>query len=73
MESRLKLIGSKEEFLERTIEENVRLHIIWLSYLKMDDTEPNSQKYTYSNCRFKTGKKNPKNFLVTKLMKNVKG
>ena len=31
-----------------------------ISYLKMDDTEPNSQKFTYSNCRFKTGKKSKK-------------
>ena len=31
-----------------------------VSYLKMDDTEPNSQKFTYSNCRFKTGKKSKK-------------
>ena len=31
-----------------------------ISYLKMDDTEPNSQKFIYSNCRFKTGKKSKK-------------
>ena len=42
-----------------TIEENTApYHMI--SYLKMDVTEPNSQKFTYSNCRFKTGKKSKK-------------
>ena len=26
----------------------------------MDDTEPNSQKFSYSSCRFKNGKKSKK-------------
>ena len=43
----------------KTIEENVAPYYR-ISYLKMDDTEPNSQKYTYSNCRFKNGKKSKK-------------
>jgi len=43
----------------KIIEENVApYHRV--SYLKIDDTEPNSQKYTYSNCRFKNGKKSKK-------------
>ncbi len=28
-----------------------------ISYLKIDNTPPHSQKYVYSKCRFKTGKK----------------
>ena len=43
----------------KIIEENIApYHRV--SYLKMDDTEPNSQKYSYSNCRFKSGKKSKK-------------
>ena len=29
-----------------------------ISYLKIDNTPPHSQEYTYSKCRFKTGSKN---------------
>jgi hypothetical protein len=43
----------------KAIEDNVApYHRI--SYLKMDDTEPNSQKFSYSTCRFKNGKKSKK-------------
>ena len=43
----------KGRIFGKNIEENTApYHMV--SYLKMDDTEPNSQKYTYSNCRFKS-------------------
>ena len=43
--------------ITRMLVYNIILIILRSLYLKIDNTPPHSQKYVYSKCRFKTGKK----------------